>query len=300
MIDITNTIDEVGLEIINICNGKCTDCLSTKIIIKEILQYDVNDIKKILPIKFLKNIKKISFTGFISEPTLNDHIKEMIKYIYSINIDIHIEIATNGCTHDSTWWEDLGSILKPFPHHVLFSIDGLKDTYSIYRKNLKYETALSNMKSFMRGGGYVIWQFIIFDHNKKDLKNAEMLSRELGCPEFSSELNYKEIIIDNQYAREFKLLRHCEQKWCELHYNSCGYKQYVIIDINGYVLPCDFINQDIVKLAPNIKNSTLLEILKSNVYYQYHKDLIYKYKICSNLCTIEYLKDNNLTLQDIL
>jgi sulfatase maturation enzyme AslB (radical SAM superfamily) len=77
---------------------------------------------------------------------------------------------------------------------MIFSIDGLEDTNHIYRRNVKWDKLISNVKSFINAGGVAEWDYLVFKHNEHQLEEAEKFSKELGFKFFTPK---KALGVDN-------------------------------------------------------------------------------------------------------
>jgi sulfatase maturation enzyme AslB (radical SAM superfamily) len=95
-----------------------------------------------------------------------------------------ISIHTNGSLRSPAWWEKFGVLLNQSQNKVVFGIDGLEDTHSIYRVGTDYHKIIENAKAFIKGGGRAEWQFIVFKHNAHQIEQAQQLSNELGFSRF--------------------------------------------------------------------------------------------------------------------
>jgi hypothetical protein len=63
---------------------------------------------------------------------------------------------------------------------VVWGVDGLADTNHIYRRGVVWDKVWANMKAYSDAGGYGIWEFLIFDHNKHQVEEAKALAESLG------------------------------------------------------------------------------------------------------------------------
>ena len=176
------------LELTTKCNAMCPMCnrnYKGKIRKKmPILELSLNDIKKIFDAEFIKKIKLISLCGVYGEPICNKDLKQIIKYFYSVNNHMQINLYTNGGLYDGKWWKDLARIMKPYGGKVIFGIDGDENTHQLHRCNTDYNKIISNAKSFIDNGGRAQWDYIVFKHNEDQVTDAYNLSKKLGFEEF--------------------------------------------------------------------------------------------------------------------
>ena len=109
--------------------------------------------------------------------------------------DLFIDIATNGGVNHPTWWAELATSLNGVGA-VTFGIDGLEDTNEIYRRQVNWKKLMINVEAFINAGGVADWQFILFEHNIHQLKEAEELSKNMGFNKFFTIDNYDRISED--------------------------------------------------------------------------------------------------------
>ncbi len=295
-------INRIELEITNICNSKCLYCCRNDADTLNTKNYTVKDIKNIIPKKIIKNVKTVDICGRIGEPTLNPNIQNIIEYIVGINNNILIDVSTNGCTNTKMWWYQFGKCLKDnnITHQVIFSIDGLKDTYSIYRKGLDYNTTINNLKMFIKGGGNAIWQFIIFDHNKNDISRAKKLSMQLKCIEFECVHNDHHYTLPNKYSFFKKIITDSDKLKLYFYDHICSHHSYFLLTIDGYIIPCCYYGVVNRETFQNVKNDTLINILNSKQYYNNAMDLIKNDKCPDNCVYNEYIQKHGCNIKKVL
>ena len=97
--------------------------------------------------------------------------------------------------HGQTWWYSLAQILDD-KCKVIFSIDGLKDTNKLYRVNSNFDRIMENVEAFIVGGGVARWDYLVFEHNKHQVKEAKKLARNMGFKLFNEKKTKR--FIDNK------------------------------------------------------------------------------------------------------
>lgn len=177
-------LDSVHLEITNNCQAKCPMCsrnyhggLKNPLI--KINEWSLEDFKAIFNKELLTQIKSIYFCGNFGDPIINNDLSEMCGYAKNINPNLQIRIHTNGGARSKEWWETLVNNL-PENHIVVFGIDGLEDTHSLYRIGTKYEQIIENAKTFINSGGKAEWVFIKFKHNEHQVNEARKRAKQIG------------------------------------------------------------------------------------------------------------------------
>lgn len=178
-------IRHVHLEISSRCNAACPLCP------RNFYGYPYNDgyvehdmtlaeAQKIFQPQFLSQIDEVSVNGNFGDIVMNPEALDILAYFRAANTNLHIVISTNGGARDKDFWRSLAR----FKARVLFCIDGLEDTHSLYRQNTLYSTVIKNAMSFISAGGQAVWKMIEFDHNQHQRDQARRLSEEMGFSEF--------------------------------------------------------------------------------------------------------------------
>lgn len=175
-------LTRIDIETINNCNAKCPLCLREPGM-RTNDQLDWFTVSKNIPAEVWGTVKDINFNG-----TTGDNI--MHPQIYDILCDVvsktsgRITVNTNGSLRSTDWWSQLGTLFKDTDHRVIFGIDGLEDTHSIYRVNTSYNKIIENAQAFIGAGGKAEWQFILFDHNGHQVEQCRDLAMQLGFSRF--------------------------------------------------------------------------------------------------------------------
>jgi hypothetical protein len=184
-----NKLEEVHLEITNNCQASCPMCqrnrnggLENPLI--RLNDWSLDDYKTVMGPEVLHQIKGFFFCGNYGDPILNNDLLDMCKYSVEINPTLYIRIHTNGSARSTSWWKKLATTL-PKKHNVVFALDGLEDTHSIYRIGTDFNKIIKNAKAFIEAGGTAEWCFIRFRHNQHQVDMAKNLSKQLGFASFS-------------------------------------------------------------------------------------------------------------------
>lgn len=163
---------DVELELTTYCNAECPLCYRNYKSFKD--HYPKNKTRKIedviTQLDLFKNLTDIKLVGTISEPTLYKDFFKLIRYCNYR--DLTIEICTNGDTHNSNWWEELGKLIKD-KDSVYFTICGsTQELHEIYRKGTKLENILKNAKAFRKNSNTDYAQCIRFKYNDDDFNST--------------------------------------------------------------------------------------------------------------------------------
>lgn len=179
-------ITGMHLELTTKCNANCPMCArnyqgKTRANLP-IAELTLEDCKQLFPKDFLRQIGFISICGVFGDPINAKYLIDIIKYFYSCNENIFINIYTNGGIKPSEWWAELARELKK--GYVIFGIDGIGETSEIHRRGTNYGTVISNAQAFIGAGGRAKWDYIVFRHNEEQVEDAKLLSQQLGFDSF--------------------------------------------------------------------------------------------------------------------
>jgi MoaA/NifB/PqqE/SkfB family radical SAM enzyme len=178
----------VHVELSNLCNAACPLCpryIQNSLKVNPELDtgsVSVEDFKKWFPLDFVKKSKAWIFCGTNGDPIMARDSYEILEYV-ARNSTAKIQINTNGSIRDEEFWRKMGSLFaEPClnSRYVIFSVDGLEDTNHIYRRNVKWERVMENMKAYKKSGAIGIWDFLVFKHNEHQLEEAENLAKQMG------------------------------------------------------------------------------------------------------------------------
>jgi MoaA/NifB/PqqE/SkfB family radical SAM enzyme len=179
-----NKLKQIHLEITNNCQASCPQCqrnihggLDNPLI--KLSSWTLEQFKSIMTVDVLNQINNYYFCGNFGDPLLNNDLIPMIEYSVSVNPNLHMWINTNGSLRSKDWWQQLAKSL-PKNHKVVFAIDGLEDTHSIYRVGTNFNTIIENAKTFIASGGRAEWAFIRFKHNEHQVSKIKKLASDLN------------------------------------------------------------------------------------------------------------------------
>lgn len=178
-------IKRVHLEISSLCNAACPLCP------RNYHGYPYNngyvernltltEVQQIFSVAFIKQLVRVRINGNYGDMIMNPEAADIVYYLRSANADLYIEISTNGGARAADFWIQLARLKAT----VVFCLDGLEDTHSLYRQNTLYSTVITNAKTFIAHGGHAIWKFIPFDHNRHQIELARKTSQDLNFAGF--------------------------------------------------------------------------------------------------------------------
>lgn len=176
-------IKSVHLEITSRCNAGCPQCPRTANSLLPLSELSISDIQKIFPKDFCFQLKHICICGNYGDAMVSDTTLPAIDYLHSSGVN-SISLHTNGSGRNSQWWHNLAKTMIGTHDHVVFAIDGLKDTNHLYRRNTNWELIMQSVSAFINAGGKATWAYLIFEHNQHQVEEARELSEKLGFTKF--------------------------------------------------------------------------------------------------------------------
>lgn len=177
----------IYLEITNRCQASCPMCSrnycgglpNPNLVLND---WTLDDFRKIITPEVLQQIDVLTFIGNFGDCIVNNNFLDMCKELTHTNIQLNIH--TNGGAKTTDWWTELAKVV-PKDHNIIFAIDGLEDTHSMYRIGTDYNKIIQNATAFINAGGTAEWAMIRFQHNEHQVDAAKELSKKLGFKNFS-------------------------------------------------------------------------------------------------------------------
>lgn len=185
-----NELKQIHLEISNNCQASCPMCarnvnggLENPLI--KVTNWTLEEFKTIINKEVLDQLDSYYFCGNFGDPILNNDLAEMCSYSAIVAPNVGITIHTNGSARSVDWWRKL-AVCLPKKHRVVFAIDGLGDTHSLYRVGTDFQKILENAQAFIGAGGQAEWMFIRFKHNEHQVLGAEYMAMQMGFKKFTT------------------------------------------------------------------------------------------------------------------
>jgi len=193
-----NSFFHFHVELTSKCNAACPYCPRYKLgepvrnASVNLTELSIAKVKKIIPVHIIEKIGTMNFCGNFGDPMVCKDAYEIVEYFHNSNPNIEIEIRTNGGARNTLFWMKFGNLskLSKGKIHIVFSIDGLEDTNDLYRRNVKWNKLIENVKMYNRAGGSSKWEFLVFKHNEHQIEEARELCFKLGFTQISFKRPY--------------------------------------------------------------------------------------------------------------
>ncbi len=237
-------IKVLHIEPTTVCNAACPQCAREHVDLYNDLDHraelSVAQLQNLFDNTFISNLEKMFMCGNFGDPAAGKHTVEIYHWFRHLNPDIVLGMNTNGSLRSASWWSDLAKIMSMPKDYVVFSIDGLKDTNHIYRKNVDWNRLMTNVQSFIDAGGQAHWDMLIFDHNEHQVDEARDMARSLGFKWFRAKVSKRFDWLPVSYLRPPKAwarpnVDHVQQISCH-----ALREQSLYVTATGKVLPCCF------------------------------------------------------------
>lgn len=310
-------INSVHLELTNKCQARCPMCprrihggiLNPLFALSEIT---LEQFKEWFPVDFIKQLNRINMCGNLGDPIIAKDCLDIVEYLRLINPDIDLSMHTNGGARTENFWKDLAKAGVK----IVFGIDGLADTHSIYRIGTDYNNVIENAKTFIEAGGCAEWHMLCFEHNEHQIDECRNISTSLGFKKFMTKHTSRfvedkfhvldesgktvNILKPTQHSRNTTIKIKNVTQVTPAHINCKAAKSTEIyVSADGVVTPCCWMDlswgiphwpkridyMDRIGVYPNLNKTTIFEIFNSNYFEKIastwaHKPLIQ----CSEQC----------------
>lgn len=291
-------IRDIHFEITSKCQARCPMCqrringglLNPLIALDEI---DLDTFKSWFPVNFLKQLHSFFMCGNLGDPIIAKDCLEIFEYLRNVNSNINLSMHTNGSARSIEWWQKLAEINV----RVVFGIDGLKDTHSLYRIGTDFDKIIENATAFIRAGGKAEWHMLVFKHNEHQIEICKELSKELSFSNFqikhTTRFQYGKFNVLDDKGKTINIIYPTDLSK-EMTSKVLNYKidikqqisckalkgKSIYISATGNVSPCCWIdmdgklhNQDAridfmdkIGELPNLVNNSLEEIFNSDYF----------------------------------
>ena len=184
----TDNITSINAELTNYCNAACPMC-ARYFIDGELVKDKVNNmhtslafIKEKIGTDIIKRLRNFTSCGNFGDGAMNPECLDIYKWIREVNPKTNLMLHSNGGSRNEEFWVSMGKLGV----RVTFAIDGLEETNHIYRRNVKWDKLMKNVKAFIGAGGEALWDMLVFKHNQQQVDECRTLSKQLGFLDFDS------------------------------------------------------------------------------------------------------------------
>jgi len=197
------------------------------------------------------------------EPFINKHLLEMISAATEKGVGSQVSTNFSFQRKDDFYRDVVESGLE----HLIISMDGTDaEAYVKYRINGRYDLVEHGMREVVRWkkklnkkSPVVEWQFIIFDHNRHQIQQAQALAKEIGVDRLC--LKYDGYSDPATWEPKHQIKDRQARRI--LHFNSCLWLWgALVIDWNGVVNPC--CNNAMNYVIGNLSKTLLRELWNSD------------------------------------
>lgn len=250
-------IKVLHLEPTDVCQAACPLCArETDPDFRRDRQHhlDMDDIAKVFDNEKIAALDKMFMCGNYGDPAAGKYTLDIYRSFRSINPGIVLGMNTNGGIQTSFWWHALGGIMNQPQDYVVFSIDGLSDTNSVYRKNVNWDKVMTNAEAFIAAGGSAHWDMLVYKHNQHQVDECEQLARDMGFKWFRAKVSRRGFTDRLEAPIGWKDPRvHGTKINCQALNEQSAY-----IDAQGRLSPCCWLGatqRNFVSDFDSIKNS---------------------------------------------
>jgi len=230
-------IKVLHLEPTDVCQAACPLCKrETDKNFKKDRQHhlDMYKITQVFDANRIAELDKMFMCGNYGDPAAGKHTLNIYGEFRKINPDIVLGMNTNGALQTTLWWHELGRTFSQPRDYVVFSIDGLEDTNSVYRKNVSWAKLMQNARAFIEAGGSAHWDMLVYKHNQHQVDECEQLARSMGFKWFRAKIS-KRGFTDKLEAPIGWKLPMVQSTTIDCHALK---EQSIYIDAQGNLSPC--------------------------------------------------------------
>ena len=187
----------VHIEPTDVCQAACPLCARETDVEFDKQQHHhltIEQIKQHFSEDVIRGLDKMFMCGNYGDPAAGRHTLEIYRYFRSINPTIVLGMNTNGAVQNIAWWGELAGILDQPQDYVVFSIDGLKDTNHVYRRNVVWSKLMANAETFITAKGRAQWDMLVYQHNEHQVDACEQLARDMGFTWFRAKVSRRPYI----------------------------------------------------------------------------------------------------------
>ena len=185
-------IKVLHLEPTDVCQAACPQCArETDVLFRKDLKHhlSMDQILDVFDVKRIAALDKMFMCGNYGDPAAGRYTLDIYREFRKLNPNIVLGMNTNGGLQNTFWWHALGGIMNQSRDYVVFSIDGLESTNSVYRKNVNWDKVMANAEAYIAAGGSAHWDMLVYRHNQHQVDECEQLARDMGFRWFRAKVS---------------------------------------------------------------------------------------------------------------
>jgi MoaA/NifB/PqqE/SkfB family radical SAM enzyme len=248
--------------------------------------------KEWFSVDFIKHLDSLFMCGNLGDPIIAQDCLEIFQYIKKINPIIQLSMHTNGSARSVQWWEQMAYTKV----RVIFGIDGLVDTHSLYRIDTNYNKIIENATAFIKAGGHAEWHMLVFKHNEHQVVACQHIANQLGFKKFTNKHTSRfkdgKFNVLNEQGKTVNILYPTALSKtfttkvfsvvpARIQCKAQKYKQ-IYVSADGTISPCCWLDfswqlpnqdnrieyMDIVGVFPNLNTDSMKKIFESGYFKQ--------------------------------
>ena len=308
----------IHIELSSKCTLKCPRCPRTELNPANLnREISLLEFQRAFSPDILAEVQEMTFCGDVGDPIYAKDFLPIVEYIKRSRFKIDLVIVTNGSYKSESWWQELGTYLRP-NDKVTFSVDGWdQDSNEQYRVNSDFDSIVRGARALRAvTQAQMNWSAIYFKFNEDKMPYIQDLARDLGFNTFEAVLSSK---FDNQYlvngidplkpainvapGSQYKIVQdplngpvpmvfyetRNQHPWAR----CANWTKEMFINVDGYVFPCPWFNSGYLENdfftkhqdQLSIKTRTLKEILADPLWDEmYTRFEIAPLDICKMKC----------------
>lgn len=284
------------IEPTNICTLKCEGCARTRFISQWPQHWhnhslDIDQLLNFLDVDL--STKTITLCGNYGDPIYHPDFINFVKRLKETNVTL--SIITNGSYKKKAWWQELTELLLE-QDKIIFSIDGLPENFTQYRKNANWKSIQTGIEASVASRCQTVWSYIPFSFNEDSIDQAKQLASQLGMDKFvinpSDRFDEKTIQLLPKSAEFIGSRFNSQQQWKTNERKTidnntsinpkCHNGNQHFITADGFYSPCCYLADHRFyyktqfgknKKQYDIRNSTLTELLTRTQVVEFNQTL---------------------------
>jgi MoaA/NifB/PqqE/SkfB family radical SAM enzyme len=279
------------IEPTNICTLKCAGCARTRFIDQWPQHWsnhslDIDQLLGFLDIDL--STKTINLCGNYGDPIYHPDFINFVKKLKATGVTL--SIVTNGSYKTKEWWQELTELLSP-NDNITFSIDGIPENFTQYRKNANWTSIQTGIEISAKSQCQTVWKYIPFSFNETSIDQANKLALDFGIDKFvvspSDRYDEKTSMLMPS-SKEFTGIRFESQQQWKNNNNvisvnpKCHIGNQHFVTADGFYSPCCYLADHRFyyktqfgksKKQYDIRNTTLSELLARPTVVEFYTSL---------------------------